>query len=353
MGGAERVVCDLADGLSNRGHAVTLIYLTGGVFLAPKNDRVRLIGVEMNSGMDLPRAFLKIKKIISGINPDVVHSHMVHANILTRLIRLVVPIKRLISTAHSSNEGGIIRMLAYRLTDRLADISTNVSREAVKIFEEKKAVKKGRMIPVHNAISVNKFSFNSAARSSIRAQLNLDDDCKLLLSVGRLHEAKDYPNLFKALVILKKNGFAGKACIVGEGSLRSELEEMAVALNLSDIVVFKGIRHDIPDLMSAADLFVFPSAWEGFGLVVAEAMACERVVVATDCGGVREIVGDLGYLVPPKNSAALADAITRALGLNLAVAAEMGKSARLQVIDKFSSDQSEERWLKIYAGHFH
>src|SRR5690606_23776011 len=98
--------------------------------------------------------------------------------------------------------------------------------------------------------------------------------------------------------------------------------------------------HDVPRLMSAADVFVLSSAWEGFGLVAAEAMACERVVVATDCGGVREVVGEAGYLVPTRNSQALAAALTNAISLSIAEKSRLGRRARQRVEAHYSLDQA-------------
>jgi glycosyltransferase involved in cell wall biosynthesis len=352
MGGAEKVVTSLSDALAAGGHSILLVYMTGVALVVPSDPRVKMVGLGIALKSDAFSAFFKLRKIIRTFQPDVVHSHMVHANIFSRLVRLTTPIRRLISTAHSSNEGGRLRMLAYQLTDSLADISTNVSAMAVGAFEERKAVKPGRMIPVHNGISTSHFSFDATTRVSIRAELGVDAECRLILAVGRMHEAKDYPNLLKALAQLRAAGLTFKTCIVGEGSLRGKLEAMVSALELSDYVQFLGIRHDVPDLMSAADVFVLPSAWEGFGLVVAEAMACERVVVATDCGGVQEVLGDAGYLVRPRDSNALAGALQSALRLPALEAASMGHAARQRVVERYSLDAAVEKWLEIYAGNF-
>jgi glycosyltransferase involved in cell wall biosynthesis len=352
MGGAEKVVTSLADALAAKGHSIFLVYMTGAALVTPTDSRVKVAGLGIDSKADAIRAFFKLRKIIRTFQPDVVHSHMVHANIFSRLVRLTTPIPRLISTAHSSNEGGRLRMLAYQLTDSLADISTNVSAVAVDAFEKRNAVKPGRMIPVHNGISTSHFFFDATARDNIHAQLAVKDDCRLILAVGRMHEAKDYPNLLQALAQLRAAGVTFKMCIVGEGPLRGKLEAMVSAVELSDCVQFLGIRHDVPDLMSAADVFVLPSAWEGFGLVVAEAMACERVVVATDCGGVREVLGDAGYLVRPRDSSALAGALQSALRLPALEAASMGRAARQRVVERYSLDAAVEKWLEIYAGNF-
>ncbi len=101
--------------------------------------------------------------------------------------------------------------------------------------------------------------------------------------------------------------------------------------------------------MRAADVFVLSSAWEGFGLVVAEAMATEKVVVVTDSGGVKEVVGDCGLLVPPQNSEALADALETALNMPPDKAKALGEKARLRIVENFNLESVVARWLEIYT----
>ena len=101
--------------------------------------------------------------------------------------------------------------------------------------------------------------------------------------------------------------------------------------------------------MSASDAFVLSSSWEGFGLVVAEAMACERVVVATDCGGVSEVVGSNGFLVEPKNSILLAEALNKALDLSDHERSNIGVAARQRIIDNFSLEANVDAYFKLYS----
>lgn len=349
MGGAEQVVVHLADALAAKGHEIRIAYMTGSAVVLPKNPGIQLINLAMRSKADVVSALFKFRSLLRGFQPDVVHSHMVHANIFARLARLVAPMSRLISTAHSSNEGGKLRMLAYRLTDALADISTNVSEDAVEAFIKAKAARPGRMVALHNGVAINAFAFNAKARMQVRQSLLMGEDCRLLLAVGRLHDAKDYPSLFNALTLLPAGHSNYRLCIAGDGPLRQHLQALVLDLGLADRVSFLGVRRDIPDLMSAADIFVLSSAWEGFPMVVMEAMASERVLVATDCGGVREAVGDAGFLVKPKDAKALARALQAALELGVSESATLGRAARQRMADKYSLDATVEKWLQLYA----
>jgi glycosyltransferase involved in cell wall biosynthesis len=241
-------------------------------------------------------------------------------------------------------------MIAYRLTDRLADISTNVSKEAVDAFEQQGAVRPGRMVAIHNGIDIGHFLYSDQARSNVRGELGLDITTPLLLAVGRICEQKDYLTLLHAFSRLAGGRDRPHLAIVGDGPLLSDLQKLAGSLGITDQVRFLGIRHDVASLMSACDLFVLSSAWEGFGLVVAEAMACKRPVVATDCGGVREVVGDAGFLVPPKDADALAQAMQKGLELNAEERDRLGARARERVVSRYSFDVMAERYLSVYKG---
>lgn len=350
-GGAEKVVVDLADQMFKRGHQVKIGYLKGNIVVRPKNPEVELVYIKLESLKKIKQAYTNYIKLLQNFQPDVVHAHMVHANIFARLSRKFHPVPKLICTAHSNNEGGKARMLAYKLTHNLSDLTTNVSESATKRFEELGAAPKGGMQTVYNGINLSKFKKEEVLGAELRLLLNVADEELLLLAVGRLHEAKDYPNLLYALhLILKKNLITKKInlVIVGEGELRTNLEELIQRLGLKNNVRLIGRRDDIPQLMSAADIFILSSSFEGFGLVVAEAMACETYVIATDCGGVKEVMGGYGSLIPSKDSNALAQAICDALNQNRLKIVKNNAAALSYVKKTFSLDNIVEQWVKLY-----
>ncbi|WP_148863379.1 glycosyltransferase [Marinobacter fonticola] len=349
MGGAENVVVNLSDSLAQDGHQVKIAYLTGNAVVLPKNADVEVVFIGLMSGRDFLRCYFKLRRLIVDFRPDVVHSHMVHANIISRLLRLTIKIPRLITTAHSSYEGGRMRMIAYRVTDFLTDVSTNVSASAVKSFVDKKAVPESRMVLVSNGIDVDKFKFSYKSRAKIRSEEKVDG-CKVLLAVGRLDRPKDYPTLLRAIARLKRKLENFKLLIVGDGPLLEDLEKLADTLNVKDKIKFLGLRSDVNEVMAATDVFVLSSAWEGFGLVVAEAMACGRYVVATDCGGVSEIVDEYGALVKPGDDVALSNAIEKACKVDEQDYAKNSCLARAHIVNRFSLHSNVEKYYEIYLG---
>lgn len=345
LGGAEKVVCDLADQMVNKGHIVKIAYLTGDVIVKPSLNNIEIVYLGLNDFKSLLKASIKYQKLINTFHPDVVHAHMVHANIFTRLNRLTRRIPKLICTAHNSNEGGKIRMLAYKYTTSLSDINTNVSKEASRALIDKGAFTEDNLITVYNGIDLDKFNVDKTNNDVI----SMDKNFVSCISIGRFNEQKDYPNLLEAIALLdKKLKIPVKFQIAGDGTLRSEIESLIDKLSLDDYVVLLGNRKDIPELLNHSKFFILSSKHEGLPTVVIEAMACRCFVIATDCGGTSEIMGDTGILIPPQDSQALAAAIQKALLLSDEEIARNNIKARKRIEELFSLEKSVEKWLEIY-----
>lgn len=345
LGGAEKVVCDLADQMVERGHKVKIAYLTGDILVNPNSKDVEVIYLGLNSFASFISASLKYKQLIKIFEPDIVHAHMVHANIFARLNRINNNVPKLICTAHNSNEGGKIRMLAYKYTNVLSDINTNVSKEASKALIDKGAFTKNNLINVYNGIDLNKFNISNISKDNIYLGHN-NIDC---ISIGRFSEQKDYPNLLNAIALLDaKLELPVKFRIAGDGELRLEIENLISKLKIESIVELLGKREDIPQLLNNSKFFILSSKHEGLPTVVIEAMACGAFVIATNSGGVAEVMGDTGILVPPQDSQALAAAIQKALLLSDDKIAENNKKARKRIEELFSLEKSVEKWLEIY-----
>lgn len=350
-GGAEKVVADLADQMFQRGYQVKIAYLKGEVVVRPENREIELVYLGLESVKNSKSVYKKYKELLQKFQPDVVHAHMVHANIFARISRIFFPVPKLICTAHSNNEGGKGRMFAYRLTHHLSDLTTNVSQSASRSFEALGAVPKNGITTVYNGINLNRFHSPEQTDHEMRLSLGLLDSDVMLLAVGRLHEAKDYPNLFNAIEILLKNNVEYKHLhlfVVGDGDLKLELEQLIIDKELKNQVHLLGRRNDIPQLMSAADIFILSSSFEGFGLVVAEAMACETYVVATDCGGVKEVMGGFGTLVPKSDSKLLAEAIEHVLQLDSSEKDNNCIGALQYVKNTLALDNIVGQWIEIY-----
>ncbi|MHA3105119.1 glycosyltransferase [Acinetobacter sp. ANC 3791] len=348
LGGAEKVVTSLADQLFDAGYQVKIAYLRGEIDIRPQHAEIELIQLGLNSLANFSQSAQRFAQIMQKFQPDVVHAHMFHAILFARLLRRSAQIPYLICTAHSKAIGGKARQLLYRLTDRYSDLNTNVSQEATDFFIAQKAFSAVKSTAVSNGIDTQKFQFSASARQQLRQQLGYSAEIPVLMAVGRLMQAKDYPNLIQAFSLLQKTQPKAQLLIVGDGVQRTELEQQVQQLGLADRIRFLGVRHDIAELLSAADVFVLSSAWEGFGLVVAEAMSCERVVVATDCGGVKEVLGEPEWLVPPQNAEMLSKKLVQALQLSTEQKAQLGQQHRQRIQQHYSMHSMLQQWLALY-----
>lgn len=339
-GGAEKVVCDLADQMLLKGHSVKIAYLKGKEpVVKPKSRNIEIIYLELESFVQFHKSCKLYRKLIRDFKPDVIHAHMVHANIFARINRIFRPVPKLICTAHSSNEGGRLRMLAYKLTNFLSDFDTNVSQRARDEFVEKGAFTSKSGF-IYNGINLDKFKKFECSISSSKFKM---------IAVGRLNYAKDFPNLIHAIKLIVDQGYSNiSLAIVGEGEERSNLESLIQKLNLHKVISLLGRRDDIAELMNASELFILSSIFEGFGLVVAEAMACDTFVVSTNCGGVKEVMGDTGILVEPQNSQALADAIIKVINMSTQSIADNNRKALERIKKNFDLNSVVAQWLEIY-----
>ena len=283
--------------------------------------------------------------MIRNLKPDVLHSHMVKANLLARVTRLFAPVPLLVSTAHSIREGGRLCDLAYRATDRLGDVTTNVSKAAARRYEHDALVPARRLRVVRNGIDVNKFRPIGESREKLRKALEVQNQF-VWLAIGRLREEKDYPNMLRAFA-----GVRGAVLlIVGEGELRAQIEHLVSELQIEDRVHFLGFRQDASDLLNAADGYVLSSRWEGLPLVLLEAGASGLPIVATNVGGNAEVVqnGKTGFLVDPANPYALRSAMQGVMALTEGERRRMGTASRTFIVNNYCMSHIVTEWEALY-----
>ncbi len=348
MGGAERVVVALAARMVQRGHAVALMVLS------PRLEEewptaLPVVHLEMRrTPFSALVGLVRGRRFLREFGPDLVHSHSFHANLAARLLKgLASP--QVVSTIHNVYEGGPARMLAYRLTDGLARRTAAVSQAAAERFVSLKAVPARKCVVVTNGIDTAEFAPDAQRRVRNRAEMGANAEF-IWLTAGRIAPAKDYPNLLRAFAVVRASCPETRLWIAGEGSGKelSTVRGLAAELGLDDSVSWLGLRRDLPALLDAADGFVLASAWEGMPLALGEAMAMEKPVVATDVGGVRELVGEAGALVPPKAPQTLAGAMLEQMRTAPEDRRTLGKAARARIESKFSMDAKANEWETLY-----
>jgi glycosyltransferase involved in cell wall biosynthesis len=353
MGGADKQLLSAAQEMLARGHEVRIVSLTalGPMGLEARSSGIPTESLEMPRTVPDPRGLIRLARLVRAWRPDVVHSHMVHANLMARVLRLFVGFPVLVSTIHNINEGGRLRMAAYRLTNALVDHMTIVSEAAADRFVGDRIVPRELLTVVPNGVDTDRFlEVPAGARDSLRRSLALDAEF-VWLAVGRFEVAKDYPNLLRAFQRVRERSPQAVLALVGRGSLQADTEGLAQALGLGKSVRFLGVRQDVPEVMSAADGYVMSSAWEGMPIVLLEAASAGVPIVATAVGGNHEVVQDevSGFLVPPRDDEALAGAMLRLMALPEAERHAMGERGREHVRTHYGLSRVVDRWEALYA----
>ena len=351
-GGAETQLKNLALRLKQRKWSLSVVsMLPPGAYV----DELEAAGIciydlRMRRKVPDPRAVLRLASIVRRERPLVVHAHMIHANLLARITRLFASIPVLICTAHNIIEGGRARELAYRLTDSLADITTQVSEAGKQRYIQVGAVPPHKIVCIPNGIDTSRFQPNPTVRQAVREQFGCAPDAFVWLTVGRLEPVKNHLELLCAFREVTAVHPHARLLIAGQGPLQAATEQRITELGLAERVRLLGVRRDIPDLLNAADAFVLPSLWEGMPLTLLEASATALPIVATDVGGNAEVVleGETGYLVPVKDTEALAQAMLRVMNLSEADRSAIGQAGRAHVVQNFDLERVVDRWEALY-----
>lgn len=352
MGGADQQILTLAKAMRARGHEVRIMALAP---LGPMGEEAQRAGIPTES-LELRRnpthagRILRLGSSIRRWRPDVLHSHMVHANLLASAVRPFTGVPALVATIHSINDGGRVWMAAYRASSAVVDRFTIISRLAAERYISIGAVPRRLVQVVPNAVDVEWFRRQPEAGASIRRELGLGD-AFLWLAVGRFEEAKDYRTMIGGFARLSESRPNSHLLLVGKGSLRESVEQLVRAHHLEGQVHFLGVRRDVPHIMSAADGYVLSSAWEGMPVVLLEAAAVELPIVATRVGGVAEVVEDgrSGLLVPPGNPEALADAMKRIEQMRKEERQAMGAQGRALVERQYATSHIMDVWERLYS----
>ena len=333
-GGAENQVVQLAAELGRRGWEVTLISLADTFGMRP--------------GVADPRALVRLIALLNRVRPHILHSHLFHANLMARVVRLFSPAPVVISSIHSIAETGRasgrigLRDFAYRVTSPLADCTTAVSQAAGDRHAAAGAVRRSKLRIIPNGVDTARFRPDPERRARARSRLGIGAGF-VWLAAGRLMWKKDFPTLLRALAALP----GGILLIAGEGPQEDELRSMARDLAVD--ARFLGRVADMPEIMNAADALALSSVVEGLPMVLLEAAASGLPAVATDCGGVREAVRDgaTAFVVPPGDPAALATAMSKLAALPPAGRESMSRAAREHAA-RFDLAAVVSQWERLY-----
>ncbi len=354
-GGAEHVLVDLAEAAPSAGLRVSVLSL------APLGDhpyprRLRDLGVAVTA-LDLtnrwdPRGLARGVAAVRALAPDVVHTHLKHADLVGAVAarRLGVP---MVSTLHLIEDsvgpvGRLKRRLAAQARIRTAARTITVSDAQREWYLRSFRVAPESVETVHNGVRAPA-PLPAGERRSLRAALGVPDAAVMATMVGVMRPGKGHAELLRSAALVPPD--AGVVFVLaGDGPLRDELEAAAAGVRPGPekVVVFAGFRDDVGDLLHASDLVVHPSLFEALPTALIYGLACGRPAVASDVGGIPEVVTrETGVLVPPGDVERFATAVT-ALARDPAGRGRLGAAARARFESEFEADIWARRLRRLY-----
>jgi glycosyltransferase involved in cell wall biosynthesis len=346
IGGQERVALELAGAQVRRGHevaAVSLAPLPHG----PLAEDLRARGIAVHGLPKLPsfdtRLIVRLVKLLRERDIDVVHTHnpqpLAYGAAAGRLAGRAV-----VHTKHGVNPERGRRLWLRRLGGHLAHAYVAVSDATADVARKNRECRPERLRVIPNGVDLEAYRPDAGARRAVRAELGIPEDSWVFGTVGRVSVEKDHALLVRAAGPLL--GPRVRLVIAGDGSeMKSVRDE---ARRYEPWVVLTGMRSDVPRVLASFDAFVLSSRSEGLPLALLEGMATALPVVATDVGGVSEVVqrGRAGVLVPPRNE----DALRRALAALVAdrAAARTLADRALSRARHYDSARIVDLYMEVY-----
>jgi glycosyltransferase involved in cell wall biosynthesis len=349
VGGAERVVLDLAKVQRDAGHRVAVLTLSNpDGALAPEFRSVAhtLESVPKRArGVD-PALPVRLARWFRGHHVQVVHTHnelpLIYGAPGAKLARIPV--------VHSKH--GIVPVSRgahwlRRAAAAAVDVFVAVSAATADIALVNRECSQRKLRIVINGTDLSRFPAPDGARSAVREELGIPADARVVVTVGRLVKEKNHALLLRAVAPLLRED--RRLVLVGDGPLRDELRAQVGSLEGGRFVHLTGSRRDIPELLAAADAFVLSSDSEGLPIGLLEALAAGLAVVSTSVGGIPGTIrsGETGLLVARGDEAALTAALRRVFEADPALAA-MAARGRAHVLATYSAEKMASAYHALY-----
>jgi glycosyltransferase involved in cell wall biosynthesis len=298
-------------------------------------------------GVSLVARIAVLARALRAAPVDVVHNYLLRANLVGSVSARLARVPVVLCSKRGCHERRGFELISAKIGNRLADRVT-VNAAAVRDFvHDNEGCPREKMVVIPSGVDTN--CFRPLDASSFKARLGLVESHKIVGVVTRMRVRKGVEEFIRAIGRLRETQPDVHGVIVGEVSLDETLQTLVRSLGLEHHLSLLGRRSDMPEVLSAFDVFVLSSHDEGMSNAILEAMAMEKPVVATDVGGTGEVVrhGHSGLLVPPKDPEALAAAVGEVLS-QPARAVEMGRFGRRIVEQGFSAHSMVRQMERLY-----
>jgi glycosyltransferase involved in cell wall biosynthesis len=352
IGGGAKHVYDLVSRLRDDYDFIVACPDNGPYFVRFQDIGVRVFALPSTAAS--PRSVLRLLWVIKRYGIELVHAHGRKAGFHGRLASVLTrtPVVYSFHGLHHQKHGALLRTLYVRIekalrrhTARVINVSCSERQECLALGLSDAR----RSLVISNGIDWQAFDAIPVDVEKLRADLGFAPDDLIVGHVAKFDVQKAQDDLAAAIPRVLGPCPRAKFLFVGEGALRPQIERQVVRLGVAGRVVFTGFRQDVAALLQMIDVFALPSRWEGLSLVLLEAMACRKPVVATRVTGNVDVVVDgvTGFLVPVGAPQALAEKIV-ALLQDAKLRAEYGRKGRERVEHDFSLDAMVVRTRAVY-----
>jgi glycosyltransferase involved in cell wall biosynthesis len=352
IAGAERVVTDLARGLNRDRFNTVVCSFKGG----PLADEIRGAGIKvyvLNKSGRFDLMFPgRLLNIIKQERVNIIHAHTFSPNFWGCLLGRLCGVPVIITTEHNiCSVKKIWQLYVDRILAGFSNKIVAVSEQVRQSHIKQEKINPAKIITIYNGIDKadKRKTLDDSEVLQKQKELGLRPHIPTVIKVARLHPQKGHKYLLEAIKLITDVQPEIQFLIVGDGSLRKELEELSKRLRVDRYVVFTGFRSEIFDLLQIADIAVWSSVQEGFPITLLEAMAAGKPVIVTDVGGNSEAVksGITGFIIPPKNPQALAESVLRVIN-DRKLLTEMGENARKHFLQNFTVDRMVDNTEELY-----
>ena len=285
------------------------------------NDTLDDLGIDvsyMHKSKFDPATYTALLKEVDRRQADVLHMHGYGASTFGRLVAARRRLPSIVHEHANLTDTPWFQKVADKALAPFTDLAIAVSQSTADFVVNARLIPRELTRVVYLGVPLEEFSRPRTADEvrAARAALGIPADAFAVGTVTRLMPSKGNEFLVAAVPSIAARVPSARVYIVGEGELQPALEAQARALALGDRLTFSGFRRDVAEALSAFDLLVFPSLWEGTPLTVLEALAMGKPIVATDADGLQDVLtpGQDALMVPRRDPAALADAVVRLAG---------------------------------------
>jgi len=350
VGGVGFYTVNLAKYLRKMGHNPVVVSSGGDLEELLQKADVKHIKMDLKTkaefGFKVAKAIHPLTRLVKKEGFDVIHAQTRVAQVAGGIVSKITHVP-IVSTGHGFfKHERLFRKLFPFWGDKVIAISESVREHLINDFH----IEKERVTVVYNGIELDRFlKKNGEIDQNMRDKMSLNRDLTIVGAIGRLSSVKGYIYLVKAFKKVAKENENVRLLIVGEGGEKPKLEKEVKEANLENKVIFESKKMATEDYLSVMDIFCQPSIKEGLGLALIEAMASGRACIASNVGGIPEIIDHEvdGILVPPQKPEALADAIIR-IASNAELKQTFSTRAQQKAQNKFSIEDNARKTAEVY-----